>query len=372
MWKQTLVLISSLLFFTACADKVAEKPKHDNAMVKMEKPILHLEQARTILELPVGCIVQEYPNKLGQTIGSADDLKTPKELRPIFYGCFDWHSSVHGYWSIVRLLKDFPELDNDGAIRNTLEAHLTEENVATELAFFQDENNLNFERTYGWAWLFTLQNELLSWTEDAQAQKWAKNLNPLVQALVQKYEEYLPKLTFPIRTGTHNNTAFGLSLSLDYARSVENIKFEQLIITHTKRMFENDTDCPLSYEPSGHDFLSPCLEEALLMSKVLESSTYAIWINKFLPQINDMEFDLTPAEVSDRSDGHLVHLDGLNFSRATCLNGIAKKLGNATHLENIAVKHLEHSLNNISNDHYMGSHWLGTFALYALDSMDDK
>lgn len=370
MWKQTLVL-SSLLFFTACVNKETNNIESDKEVVRMEKPTLNLEQAMAILELPVGCIVQEYPNKLGQTIGSADDLKTPKELRPIFYGCFDWHSSVHGYWSIVRLLKDFPELDNDNAIRNTLEAHITKENVATELAFFHDENNLNFERTYGWAWLFTLQKELLSWTDDTQAQKWAENLKPLVDELEEKYHIYLPKLTFPIRTGTHDNTAFGLSLSLDYARSVDNKEFEQLIITHAKRMFENDMDCPLSYEPSGHDFLSPCLEEALLMSKVLEEVAFVAWINKFLPQLNDVNFNLIPAEVSDRSDGHLVHLDGLNFSRATCLNGIARKLGNATHLENLAIKHLEHSLNNISNDHYMGSHWLGTFALYALDSVEE-
>lgn len=371
MWKRILV-VSSIALFMSCAEKTEQQPTTQKDVVAMEKPALNLEQAKTILELPVGCIVQEYPNKLGQTIGSAEDLKTPKELRPIFYGCFDWHSSVHGYWSIVRLLKEFPELDSDGTIRNTLEEHITKENVATELAFFRDENNLNFERTYGWAWLFILQKELLSWTEDAQAQAWAENLKPLADELVAKYEAYLPKLTFPIRTGTHDNTAFGLSLSLDYARSVDNIEFETLITTHAKRLFENDIDCPLSYEPSGHDFLSPCLEEALLMSKVLEKEAYTSWINKFLPQLNDVDFDLTPAEVTDRSDGHLVHLDGLNFSRATCLNGIAKKLGKATHLENIAVKHVEHYLNNISNDHYMGSHWLGTFALYALDSVKDN
>src|SRR5690554_2066108 len=267
MWKR-IILLSSIVFLVACQEQ--KEVKSDKEVTLMEKPELNLKQAERILELPINCIVQEYPNKLGQTIGSEKDLKTPKELRPIFYGCFDWHSSVHGYWSIIRLLKEFPELDSDGAIRNTLEEHITKENVATELAFFHDENNLNFERTYGWAWLFTLQKELLSWTEDAQAQKWAENLNPLVEELVEKYNTYLPKLTFPIRTGTHNNTAFGLSLSLDYARSVANKEFEQLIITHAKRMFEGDIECPLSYEPSGHDFLSPCLEEALLMSKVLE------------------------------------------------------------------------------------------------------
>lgn len=337
----------------------------------MEKPTLNTAQAQLILELPVSCIVQEYPNKLGQVIGSEEDLKTPKELRPIFYGCFDWHSSVHGYWSIVKILKDFPDLDVDNRIRNTLETHITKENVAAELAFFQDKNNLNFERTYGWAWLFILQKELLSWTEDVQAQKWAQNLSPLVEELVGKYEVYLPKLTFPIRTGTHDNTAFGLSLSLDYARSVGNTSFENLILVHAKRLYETDKSCPLVYEPSGHDFLSPCLEEALLMSKVYAKEDYIIWLQTFIPQIFDVDFDLTPAEVSDRNDGHLVHLDGLNFSRATCLNGIAKKLENATYLENLAIKYLEHSLNNISNDHYMGSHWLGTFALYALQTMQE-
>lgn len=361
MYKQVFVLIG-LLIFTACKDQ-------KETISKMQHPVLNKAQAQLILELPVSCIEQEYPNKLGQVIGSEADLKTPKELRPIFYGCFDWHSSVHGYWSIVKILKDFPELDADNSIRNTLDAHITEANVATELAFFRDANNLNFERTYGWAWLFVLQTELLSWKEDAQAQKWAEALDPLVKELVGKYETYLPKLNYPIRTGTHDNTAFGLSLSLDYARSVGNTSFEALILVHAKRLYEADKACPLAYEPSGHDFLSPCFEEALLMSKVYDKEAYASWINDFLPQLLSPDFDLTPAEVSDRSDGHLVHLDGLNFSRATCLSGIAKKLDGNVLLENLAVKHLEHSLNNISGDHYMGSHWLGSFALYALSSL---
>lgn len=362
------ILLGISLILAGCQNTSTEK---QNNHVAMDKPSLNLQQAKTILELPLSCIQQEYPNKLGQVIGSESDLKTPKALRPIFYGCFDWHSSVHGYWSIIRLLKDFPTLDAEGTIRKTLENHITKDNVATELAFFRDKNNLNFERTYGWAWLFVLQKELISWTTDIQAQEWAENLKPLVDELVKKYEIYLPKLTFPIRTGTHDNTAFGLSLSLDYARIAGDKDFEALITTHAKRLFEKDSNCPLSYEPSGHDFLSPCLEEALLMSKVLNNDAYRLWLDQFLPQIKDMDFHLTPAEVSDRSDGHLVHLDGLNFSRATCLSGIAMKLGNAPHLEEIAVNHLQHSLNNISGDHYMGSHWLGTFALYALNAVHE-
>lgn len=366
MWKQLLVL-GSILLFTACKD---QKEKAITQIIPVEKPVLNTAQAQLILELPISCILQEYPNKLGQVIGSEEDLNTPKKLRPIFYGCFDWHSSVHGYWSIVKILKDFPALDADNSIRNTLEAHITPENAAIELAFFRDANNLNFERTYGWAWLFVLQNELLSWTEDAQAQQWAATLAPLVEELVEKYEAYLPKLNYPIRTGTHDNTAFGLSLSLDYARSVGNTSFENSILVHAKRLYETDKACPLTYEPSGHDFLSPCLEEALLMSKVYDDKeAYTSWLNQFLPQLLDPSFDLTPAEVSDRSDGHLVHLDGLNFSRATCLAGIAKKLDGNVLIENLAVKHLKHSLDNISDDHYMGSHWLGSFALYALNSL---
>lgn len=365
MWKQ-LLIISSLFLFIACNN---QKENQTIAVETMEKPILNKNQAKLILELPVSCIEQEYPNKLGQVLGSAENLKTPKELRPIFYGCFDWHSSVHGYWSIVKILKDFPELDADKSIRNTLDAHITDINVAKELEFFKDKNNLNFERTYGWAWLFVLQDELLSWKEDAQAQKWAQALEPLVKELVIKYEIYLPKLNYPVRTGTHDNTAFGLSLSLDYARSVGNNSFEKVIIENAKRLYQTDKACPLTYEPSGHDFLSPCLEEALLMSKVYDKENFISWMHDFLPQVFDPNFELNPTQVSDRSDGHLVHLDGLNFSRATCLSGIAKKLDGDTHLENLAIKHLEHSLNNLSGDHYMGSHWLGSFALYALNSL---
>lgn len=332
-----------------------------------ENKILGLDEARAkiIFTLPTHCLTVEYPNKLGQTIGSAADLKTPKELRPVFYGCFDWHSSVHGYWSIVVLLKQFPQLDTDGAIRKVLNEHMTPENMAVEMAFFKDKNNQSFERTYGWAWLFKLQEALDSW-EDADAKRWAAILQPLTDLLIQRYTEYLPKLNYPIRTGTHDNSAFGLSLSLDYARSAKNTFFENNITTHAKRLFEKDKNCSLTYEPSGHDFLSPCLEEAYLMSKVLEEKMYESWLTGFLPELNQSDFVWKPGEVSDRTDGHLVHLDGLNFSRAACLYGIARKLPRLSHLNNLADLHFTHSFKNISNDDYMGSHWLGTFALYAL------
>lgn len=326
---------------------------------------LHLDQAKKIFELPTHCISVEYPNKLGNVLGSDADLKTPKQLRPIFYGCFDWHSSVHGFWSIVKLMKNFPELDQNNQVRNELNQLITAENVAVEMAFFNDKNNKNFERSYGWAWLLQLQMELNHW-QDKDAQVWAKNMKPLSDLIIVRYKEYLPKLVYPIRTGTHDNTAFGLSLAIDYARSVNDKTFEKVIIDNANRLYLKDKSCNIAFEPSGSDFLSACLEEALLMSKIHPHDEYKKWLKGFLPQLQKKNFDLKPGVVSDRTDGHLVHLDGLNFSRATALYQIEHKLPELKHLNKIAQNHLNYSLNNITNDDYMGSHWLGTFALYAL------
>ncbi|MFV0233445.1 DUF2891 domain-containing protein [Empedobacter falsenii] len=331
---------------------------------------LHLDQAKKIFELPTHCIKTEYPNKLGNVLGSDADLKTPKQLRPIFYGCFDWHSSVHGFWSIVKLLKDFPELDQNNEVRNELNQLISAENVAVEMAFFYDKNNKNFERTYGWAWLLQLQMELNNW-QDKDAQIWAKNLRPLSDLIIVRYKEYLPKLVYPIRTGTHDNTAFGLSLAIDYARSVNDKSFEKVIVTHANRLYGKDTKCNIAFEPSGSDFLSACLEEALIMSKIQQKEDYKEWLKDFLPQLFKKNFELNPGIVSDRTDGHLVHLDGLNFSRATALYQIEHKLPELKQLNKIAENHLNYSLNNISNDDYMGSHWLGTFALYALKTKQE-
>ncbi|WP_313566309.1 DUF2891 domain-containing protein [Empedobacter sp.] len=316
---------------------------------------LHLDQAKKIFELPTHCISVEYPNKLGNVLGSDADLKTPKQLRPIFYGCFDWHSSVHGFWSIVKLMKNFPELDQNNQVRNELNQLITAENVAVEMAFFNDKNNKNFERTYGWAWLLQLQMELNHW-QDKDAQVWAKNMKPLSDLIIVRYKEYLPKLVYPIRTGTHDNTAFGLSLAIDYARSVNDKTFEKVIIDNANRLYLKDKSCNIAFEPSGSDFLSACLEEALLMSKIHPHDEYKKWLKGFLPQLQKKNFDLKPGVVSD----------GLNFSRATALYQIEHKLPELKHLNKIAQNHLNYSLNNITNDDYMGSHWLGTFALYAL------
>ncbi len=351
--------------FSNCSNNSATKESRDN---KDETTHINLteEQATQIFSLPIHCLEVEYPNKLGQVLGSDKDLKSPKKLRPIFYGCFDWHSSVHGYWSIVELMKKYPNLDKEGKVRSILNQHITPENVAVELAFFNDKNNTSFERTYGWAWLFKLQESLSDW-DDADAYRWKANLQPLVDLLVTRYKAYLPKLVYPIRAGQHDNSAFSLSLSLDYAQSVGDKAFESVLKAHGRRLFENDINCDLAYEPSGYDFLSPCLEEAYLMGKVLDAQSYREWLNKFMPNLFEASFSISPAVVKDRTDGKLVHLDGLNYSRAASLYGIAKVLPDLSYLKGVANSHIAYSLPNLSaQDDYMGAHWLGTFALYAI------
>jgi hypothetical protein len=341
------------------------EPRQDTDF-DQEKAKLTEESARRIFEMPLHCLTVEYPNKLGQAIGSDEDLKPPRVLRPIFYGCYDWHSSVHGYWSVVKLLKAYPSLDADGKVVALLNQHLTERNGEIEKAFFEDKNNLGFERTYGWAWLFKLQEELHTW-EHPDARRWESVLQPLVTLLADRLVNYLPNLVYPVRHGKHENTAFGLSLMLDYARTVRNAWLEESIVSHSIRLFQNDRQCDLAYEPSGSDFLSPCLEEAYLMSKVLTESEFKAWVSTFLPSLTEKDFNLEPAVVRDRTDGQLIHLDGLNYSRAACLYGIAERLEGASHLIKIANDHMAFALPNLSKeDDYMGSHWLGTFALYAL------
>ncbi|HLW63616.1 MAG TPA: DUF2891 domain-containing protein [Flavobacterium sp.] len=363
-------LFLSLFVCTFLLTSCKKKPSENISQASDNQKELRLElaEAQKIIELPMHCLTVEYPNKLGQVLHSDDELKSPKELRPIFYGCFDWHSSAHGYWSVVKLVQQFPELDADNKIHSLLTEVFTPENVAIEKAFFEQPHNRNFERTYGWAWFFKLQQELFSWEENPKAQQWYQTLKPLEDVFVERYLEYLPKLNYPIRTGTHDNTAFGMALTLEYIETVGNEALRNAIIKKARELYLKDEGCPIVYEPSGHDFLSPCLQEAWLMSKVLETEEYKRWLQKFLPQLFDENFDLEVGEVSDRTDGHLVHLDGLNFSRAACLFQIAKKLPELKHLKPVAEKHFNAAFPNISNDDYMGSHWLGSFALQALDA----
>ena len=325
-----------------------------------------VEQAEHLAQLPLKCLQQEYPNKLGQVLNNEQELRSPSSLHPIFYGCFDWHSSVHGHWLLVALMKRFPDLPSSQAIREKLNEQFTVENVVEEMRFFETKYNESFERTYGWTWLLKLQLELDAW-KDNDAQNWAMILRPYSELIVQKYKSYLPKLVYPIRTGEHINTAFGLTFAHDYAVAVKDSSFLELINKRSKDFYLKDKNYPLHIEPSGYDFLSPALEEADLMRRVLTSTEFRKWIKDFLPQLSKKNFDLEPGKVSDRTDGKLVHLDGLNFSRAWCLYGIAavdpKRYG---HLKVIAEQHIRHSLPSIVDGDYMGEHWLASFAVYAL------
>ena len=333
-------------------------------------PVLNLEEANRLSQLPLHCMNTEYPNRLSQTLGNDGDLKSPSTLHPAFYGCFDWHSSVHGHWSLVSLLKQFPEVDNAEAIKQKLLQNISKENIETEVVYFYGEHNKSYERTYGWAWLLKLAEELHTWDSETARQLEA-NLQPLTDLIVGKYIEFLPKLNYPIRVGDHPNTAFGLSFAWDYANTLNNSVLKSVIEQRAKEFYLTDTDCPMTWEPSGTDFLSPCLEEAALMKRIVPKEEFVPWLNKFLPQLKDKNFALETGKVSDRKDGSLVHLDGVNFSRAWSLNKIAENLPEYEHLKNIANQHINYSLPSIFEDSYEGGHWLGSFAIYALNSTSE-
>ena len=372
-----IVLLSSLLL--ACNTENNEKKKMaapndinaDGIIDPIETiitiPTLNIEQANRLLQLPIHCVNTEYPNKLNQTIGGDEDLKSPKELHPTFYGCFDWHSSVHGHWSLVSLLKKFPNLKDASKTKEILLTSISKENIEKEVAYFNKKYNKSYERTYGWAWLLKLAEELHTWN-DPIAKELEQNLQPLTDLMVQKYIEFLPRLKYPIRVGEHSNTAFGLAFAWDYANTVGDKKLLKIINNRAKYYFMNDKNCPISWEPSGFDFLSACLQEAAIMKRVLPKNEFKNWLSEFLPKLKDKDFKLVVGEVSDRTDGKLVHLDGVNFSRAWCLNKIANDLPEYNHLKNVANKHINYSLPNVVGDNYEGGHWLGSFAVYALNS----
>ena len=333
-------------------------------------PKLNLKGANNLKELPLHCMNTEYPNRLSQTLGGDADLQAPRTLHPAFYGCFDWHSSVHGHWSLVSLLKQFPNVNNAEAIKQKLLQNMSKENIAQEVAYFDGKYNKNYERTYGWAWVLKLAEELHTW-DDETARTLERNLQPLTDLIVGKYIAFLPKLNYPIRVGEHPNTAFGLSFAWDYANTVNHTPLKVLIEQRAKDFYLKDAGCPITWEPGGYDFLSPCLEEAALMKRVLSNEDFKGWLASFLPQLKDKDFKLETGKVSDRTDGKLVHLDGVNFSRAWSLNKIVENLPEYAHLKNIANHHINYSLPSIVNDSYEGGHWLGSFAIYALNSTSE-
>lgn len=331
--------------------------------------ILTTKGASHLASLPLKCIEQEFPNKTNHTsVSDSDHVLLPKQLHPAFYGCFDWHSSVHGHWMLVKLLKEFPSLPEAGRIRSTLNHTLTAEAVHQEVKYFELPLTASWERTYGWAWLLKLDEELLNWNS-AEAKTWHAALQPLVQKIVTIWKEYLPKQTYANRTGVHPNTAFGLVFALDYARTVKDTAFEKAIIASTKKLFAKDVNAPALWEPNGSDFLSPCLEEADLMRRVLTPAAFQTWFNRFLPLKSLQHLTILPV-VSDRTDLQIVHLDGLSFSRSWCMKGLAETLP-ATDprkklLMHSAMHHLSNALPNVVSGNYGGEHWLASFAVYAI------
>ena len=336
-----------------------------------ERLSLTQDQASHFARLALKCVRKEYPNKPDHTINDGDDVRSPKAMHPAFYGCFDWHSTVHGHWMLVHLLKMFPHLPEARDIREALNANLSEKNIAGEVAYLKQTNRASFERTYGWAWLLKLAEELRGWNDD-DGQRWSGSLQPLADGFVEKYLAFLPKQNYPIRTGVHPNTAFGLAFALDYARAAGNKKLEALLIERSRTYFGNDVNYPAAWEPGGEDFFSPALMEADLMRRVLPQREFAAWFHRFLPGIvrNQPKQLLQPAIVTDRTDPKLVHLDGLNLSRAWCMRSIAAALPQNDPARRIlaqsATAHAQAALPFIASGNYEGEHWLASFAVYLL------
>src|ERR1700730_12275131 len=329
--------------------------------------------AERFAKLALACVHKEYPNKISHVLNSDADVAPPRKLTPAFCGCYDWYSSVHGHWLLVRLLKNFPDAPFAKDAREALKQSLTAENLKQEAVYIRGEVRSSFERPYGLSWLLQLCAELREW-DDPQAKEWSTNLKPLEDAAVERLSKWLPKLLNPVRIGEHDQTAFGLGLMFDYARTVKNDAFAKLIRDSAKKFFLADRNCPLNYEPSGEDFLSPCLGEADVMRRVLPQKEFATWLKQFMPLIpvgrdGSENVDWLKVAVSpDRSDPKLAHLDGLNLSRAWMLEGILSALPDddprRVALQAAADAHRHAGLAAVTGEHYEGGHWLGSFAVY--------
>lgn len=325
--------------------------------------------AERFANLALGCVGKEYPNKISHVLNSDADVAPPRKLTPAFSGCYDWHSSVHGHWLLVRLAKTFPEAPFAKPAREALRKSLTAENLKQEAAYLRGTGRASFERPYGLAWLLQLIAELREWDDD-QAREMLASLHPLEDATLERLKTWLPKLSHPVRIGEHNQSAFALGLMLDYARATGNEEFAKLLTEKTRQFYLADKDCALNYEPSGEDFLSPCLGEADATRRVLPPTEFAKWLRDFLPKIpSTARADWLAVAVSpDPSDPKLAHLDGLNLSRAWMLEGIVSGLpaddARRPALVAAAEAHRRAGLAAVTGAHYEGGHWLGSFAVY--------
>lgn len=337
--------------------------------VAEEMPAMSPKQASAFARLALKGLHKEYPNKPGDVLNGPADVKSPKEVHPAFYGSYDWHSSVHGHWMLVRLLRLFPDLPEAKEARAALGADLTEANLKAEAAYFGQPNRQSYERPYGWAWLLKLAEELHGW-DDPDGRAWAKNLKPLSDLIAARYVSYFPKQTYPIRSGVHSSTAFGLAFAHDYAVAVGDAKLRERIEERARFYFAKDADIPAKWEPDGADFFSPSLMEADLMRRVLPKAEFALWFRAFLPNLakGEPKSLLEPATVTDRTDPQIVHLDGLNLSRAWCMRSVAAALPTDAParkaLTDAAVRHAEAGLKHVVSGDYAGEHWLASFAVY--------
>jgi hypothetical protein len=325
--------------------------------------------------LALKCLHDEYPNHISLTMDGDADAHPPHALTPAFYGCFDWHSDVHGHWLLVRLLRLMPNAPFAARARSELARSFTPENIAGELNYLKHPGRASFERPYGLAWLLKLAAELREWN-DPQATQWSSTLQPLESEAASRIRAWLPKLNYPIRVGEHDQTAFSFGLIWDWAGVAADKEMRALLNDAAKRFYLKDRNCPLSYEPSGEDFLSPCLAEADFMRRVLDARTFASWFSAFLPDVPPSAGRawLQPGVVTDRADPKLAHIDGLNLSRAWMLEGIAHGLPKGDRriqvLRASATQHRDAALPAVTGEHYEGGHWLGTFAVYLTSAAD--
>jgi hypothetical protein len=333
--------------------------------------MLTAEHATRFADIALGHVTREYPHKPDQVLTGPDDLESPRALHPIFYGSFDWHSCVHAYWLLARLLRRHPDSPRSERIRAIFHSAFSPAHVSAELAYLARPYTDGFERPYGWAWLLMLAAELAR-HEDDEGRRWSVVLAPLADAFAQRFLAYLPKAIYPTRTGVHSNTAFALALALDYAAACRHQDLAETVASTARRWYLGDRDCQ-AWEPSGEDFLSPCLMEAECMRRVMTQEEFGPWFNGFLPHLERQEPTsiFEPAAVSDRTDGRIVHLDGLNLSRSWCWSNLASSLPASDSRRRVMIdaadRHLQASLHHIS-DHYMGAHWLATFATLALEA----
>jgi len=310
--------------------------------------------------LALACVHREYPNKISHNLNSDADVAPPRTLTPAFYGCYDWHSSVHGHWLLARLARTFPDAPFAGPAREALKRSLTAENIVKEAAYLRGDGRASFERPYGLAWLLQLAAELREW-DDPLGRELSANMRPLEEAGNERLAAWLPKLSHPVRSGEHSQTAFALGLIID---STSDKSLKALARDAAIRFYKSDKACPLTYEPSGEDFLSPCIAEADVMRRVMAPKDYAVWLSAFLPRFASLQ----PEVVVDPSDPKLAHLDGLNLSRAWMLEGIASGLPKTDPrlktLRKVSGAHRVAGLASVTGEHYEGGHWLGSFAVY--------